>query len=206
MSSQQEIINNFFTEHYNLLLQKSKDYVRVYNYKRLQPEEILSELYLFTLKDQKRTNKLQELIMLSAITLNKMYKYSNLAMYYISRILYNVIHGHRDFTNNNNKFNEKKELKLVYQEIFNEEIPEEDQEETREYNVEDIYAAAEKIGIGEQWYLYEIWKQKYIYHKTYKQISEYFHLGTTPVFSAVRQFNILIKSELQKNNRKYEKI
>ena len=192
---QKEVINNFFQQNYNILLQKCQDYVRVYNYRHLEPDEIVSELYLFTLTDNKRTNKLSELIMLSAITLNKMYKYSTLAHYYISRILYNVIHGHRTF---DNKYSEAKQLQIVYcQEIINE-IQQEDYEESNIYTVENIYDTAQKIGTGDLWWKYVLWQAKFIEGKTYKQIGETYKLSTSPVFNGIKDFTILIRQELQK--------
>jgi len=199
MDDQNEVINSFFTDNYQILLQKCCEYARVYNYRQLEPDEIISELYLYTLNDKKRTNKLQELIALSAVTISKVFKYSNLAMYYIARILFNVTHGHRTF---DKKYYQNKKLKIIYCETLRDIQQEEIQ--TNNYNVEDIYKVAEQLGTGENWWKYVLWREKYINNKTYKEISMAYRLNTTPVFNGVRDFSSLIKKEIVKNTCKYE--
>ena len=199
---QKEVINAFFTENYSILLQKCKDYVKIYNYHLLEPDEIVSELYLHILKTNKRTNKISELIMLSAVTLSQMFKYSNLAMYYISKILYVTISAHRTF---DQQYYKTKKLKLIYCEDIQIEIAEEEYKET-EINIKDINKIVERFGTGENWWKAELWKQKYFENKTYKQIGEYYRLNTTPVFNGVKDFNLLIKGELLKKTLKYEKV
>ena len=191
-----DIIDHFFKDNYQILTKKCQDYASVYNYKLLQPDEILSELYLFTLSDQRRINKLAELIQLTAYTLNKTYNYNIKALYYISRILYNVIHGHRSFTNNSNKINHN--IKIEYNadvESIGEDISDEEYQEILEYDIEKI---ALNHAHGDNWWQYRLFFDHYINHMTFKELSIKYNLTISPIFSAVKNFKSIIIADIQK--------
>jgi hypothetical protein len=195
---EKDIINKFFSNNYSLLIKKCQDYALVYNYKLLQPDELVSELYLFTLSDHKRTSKLAELIQLTAETLNRLYAYNVKALYYISKILYNIVHGHRSFDNNANK--NTKVIKIECHndiETIGEDILVEEYVEFEEYDVDRIYEIANRHAHGENWWKYRLWTDHYKYKMTFKQLSEKYKLTQSPIFAAVKDFTKIIKKELQ---------
>lgn len=200
MSGQTIIINAFFSNNYQLLVQKCRDYSLVYNYRKLAPDELISELYLYTLNNINRTNKLTKLIELSAATLSKIYNYNSQAFYYIARILYNITHGHRHFDDNCNKV----AMHLTYeQSMENLEIPDISYEELPDYSDADvIYAKALELSQGENWYKYVVWNDYYNSKMTYKQLSNKYHLTITPLFYIVQDYNNLIKIGLKSDEHR----
>jgi len=188
------IINHFFADNYAVLVQKCKDYSHVYNYNELQPDELISELYIYTLESAQRTSKLHELIELSAATLSKMYNYSSKAFYYISRILYNVTHGQRSFSDSCNR---PQKILTFEQDMEKYDIPEEDYEDAFDYNdASVIYTKALELSTGDNWWKYKIWLDYYKDKMTYKELSLKYKLTITPLFYAVRDYNNLIKESL----------
>lgn len=189
------IINNFFEQNYYVLVQKCRDYSRVYHYTELAPDELISELYLYTLNSANRTNKLTELIELSAATLSKVYIYSNQAFYYISRILYNITHGQRNFNESCNK----PTMFLTFEQNMEDiEIPDDEYQETPDYSdASIIYAKALELSTGDNWYKYVVWYDYYHEKMTYKELSNKYRLTITPLFYIVRDYNSLIKANLK---------
>lgn len=193
------IINNFFNNNYYMLIQKCKDYSRVYNYKELEPEELVSELLIYTLNNTNRTNKLQQLIQLSAATLSKAYNYSSQAFYYIARILYNITHGHRSFDNNLNKPYISK-IKLIFEDNIERREIEDFHDINNYYDIDItvIYKKALELSvINNNWWKYKVWYDYYNNKLTYKKLSQKYKLSITPLFSIVHSYNDLLKESLK---------
>ena len=196
---EKDIVNTFFSNNYSLLIKKCQDYVTVYNYNKLAPDELVSELLLYSLQDAHRTSKLAQLIQLSAATLNKLYNYNTKALYYISKILYNIVHGHRSFSNNSNK--DSKNIIFDYNanvETIGIDIEDIEYVETEEYDVEKIalkYAHDEN-----NWWKFRLWSDYYLGKMTYRQLSIKYKLTISPIFSAVKNFNEIIKSDIQNSS------
>jgi hypothetical protein len=189
------LVNLFFQDNYDLLLKKSQDYSRTYNYTELQPDEIVSELYLFTISNAKRTSKLEELILLSAATMNKIYRYSSIAMYYISRILFNITKDHRTFDNTS-----KPKVKYI-SEICDEQL-DEPYEDQQDYCLpEEIFEIAKRLSItDDNWWKYAIWYSKYHDKLTYAEMSKKYGLTITPLWTAIQSYNKQIRKVIEKEN------
>lgn len=188
------VINTFFTQNYNKLVNISKDYSKKYQYNLLEPDEIVSELYLYTLNKIERQNKLEELICLTAATVN--YAYSTKAMYYIINIIYRLTHGKRTFADNCNR----KNINIVYfPVIFNLESVEDEIKEYDHFTREDVRDAAKSISVGENWYKYKIWTDYYENGMAYRELSEKYNLTISPLYYQIRDFNKQIRQELIKS-------
>lgn len=188
-------INFFFINNYNKLIIISKDYSKRYDYNLLEPDEIISELYLYTLQSIQRQNKLEQLILLSAATINYP-NYDSKAIFYIIKMIFNVTKGKRLIleTNMNKSPFTYKNVALTDDLVYEEN--DKDEFNNYDYTLDEIYQIAKELGVGEQWWQYKCWYCYYHDRMTYKQIASKYHLSTTPVFQAIKLFNTIIKNKL----------
>lgn len=184
-------INEFFTKEYNNLISISKDYSKRYSYNLLEPDEIVSELYLYTIDNANRTSKLEELISITAATTN--YKYDTKAMYYLINIIYRITHGRRTFAENCNRQN----INIVFLPVlFSLETTSDEVMEYDHLSEKDVTNALELISGGTNWYKYQVWYDYYKNNMTYRQLSEKYKLSISPIFYMLKEFNKEIKTVL----------
>lgn len=191
MGTGETIIKLFFNDNYQTLLGISTDYSSRYQYNLMQPDEIVSELYLYTLGKPSREDKLASLIQMSAATIN--YMFNSKAYYYITHIIYRLTSGKRTFENNCNI--NKLEIDY-YPTIFNVTDDPHEIKETDYYGVEDIIELAKELSVGDDWYKYKIWHDYYVARFSYKELSVKYQLSISPIFSMVQDFNEKIRNHV----------
>lgn len=190
-----DIINNFFNENYNTLIKICNDYINRYDYKKLSPDEIISELLLFTINNENRKNKLELLISLSATT--SQYTFNTQAMYYIINIIYKLTCSHRTFNNNCNI----NKLIISYQNDLSYKMADEIQEiyDVDYLKLQEIYTIAKNVSdVDNNWWKYKVWSDYYISKMNYKQLSAKYNLTISPLFRIVKSFNTLLQVEINK--------
>lgn len=189
-----QTIDKFFSENYQLLLEKSKHYCQTYKYDVGNFDELISDIYIEILSSVRRLKNLTELIKLSAATINN-YNYDNLALFYIIRVVYN--HS----KSNTTVSNRKKRVNIKYCETIrdNSVNTEEVISNYAQFELNNVLDVVNKLAeVADTYYKIEIWRRYYIDKMTIAKIAEYYKLSRTPVFQMLKQVNKQIKNELLK--------
>lgn len=185
------IINNFFSNNYQRLVEMSTEYCHKYQYHLMQPKDIISEYYIHVLEKDSRVEKLIKLIQTTATT--NVYKHNNQAFFHISVILWRLTQGKRTFNNDCNT----DKLDITYcEEVFPIETHNDEISTTDYFGLEDVISAAEKLSKDEDWYKYKVWYDYYVLKFSYAELSQKYKLSTSPLFVMVQQYNQKIKKYL----------
>lgn len=207
MSTNKQIIDNFFNKNYETLIKISDDYVNKYSYSYLimKSDEIISEIYLHIIESENRKNKICELIKQSAYTIN--YKYDNRAVYYIATIIYHTVVRQNNINGVNNK-----KLELIYVEKIKhynlnksdlyDNLDSENSLSSSDFDKVDVIIAAEKIITPDNWYKHQVWNDYHFDNIKYKQLAKKYYLPETTIYLIVKEFNKEITDYLIKSKNK----